>query len=172
MSKLLGISQSTRSRIYRECVPHVEPSSTRGGCSRNIIHAQRRVCVRAITVGGLDNDVNMRNVFEWSSRLSPFISQFLVPNEVPIPEARSQWPETIIDRLVADEPVEFEKSPVEVQDFRKIAHHFRWLYGAYLKLMKIYVCYFFVFLRQKANMPTCQRQSIGDSWPPGKYSVK
>jgi DNA-directed RNA polymerase specialized sigma subunit len=29
VSKLLGISQSTCSRIRRECVPHVEPS--RGG---------------------------------------------------------------------------------------------------------------------------------------------
>ena len=26
--------------------------------------------------------------------------------------------------LVTDDPVEFEKQPVEVQDFRKIAHHY------------------------------------------------
>ena len=49
VSKFLGIFESTCSRIHRECVPHVEPS--RGG----------RACVRAITVGGLDNVVNVRN---------------------------------------------------------------------------------------------------------------
>ena len=31
--------------------------------------------------------------------------------------------------LITDEPVEFEKLPVEVQDFRKIADHFRGIYG-------------------------------------------
>ena len=35
------------------------------------------------------------------------------------------WP------LVTDEPVEFEKEPVEVQDFRKITHHFRRIYIIY-----------------------------------------
>ena len=28
-------------------------------------------------------------------------------------------------QLVTDEPVEFEKEPVEVQDCRKITHHFQ-----------------------------------------------
>ena len=31
-------------------------------------------------------------------------------------------------RLVADEPVEFEKKTVEVQDFRKFNDHLRWRY--------------------------------------------
>jgi hypothetical protein len=37
-------------------------------------------------------------------------------------------------QLVTDEPVEFEKQPVEIQDFGKITHHFRGIYGIYLKL--------------------------------------
>jgi hypothetical protein len=39
VSKLLGISQSTCSRICRDCVPHVEPS--RGGCPSNITPIHR-----------------------------------------------------------------------------------------------------------------------------------
>ena len=31
--------------------------------------------------------------------------------------------------LVTGEPVEFEKSQVEVQDFRKITHHFRGMWN-------------------------------------------
>ena len=38
--------------------------------------------------------------------------------------------------LVADKPVEFEDGPVEVQDFRKITHHFREIYEIFLKLTK------------------------------------
>ena len=38
------------------------------------------------------------------------------------------------DPLVIDEPVEFEKSPVEVEGFRKNAHHVRGIYGSHLKL--------------------------------------
>ena len=38
--------------------------------------------------------------------------------------------------LVTDEPVEFEKQPVEVQDFRKITDHLRGIYTIYLKLIK------------------------------------
>ena len=37
-------------------------------------------------------------------------------------------------QLVTDEPVEFEKKPAEVQDFRRITDHFRGIYGIYLKL--------------------------------------
>ena len=40
------------------------------------------------------------------------------------------WP------LVTNELVEFEKSPVEVQDFRKITNHSRGIYWTYLWLMK------------------------------------
>ena len=37
-------------------------------------------------------------------------------------------------RLVADEPVEFEKQPVQVQDLRRIMVHFRGIYRRiYLK---------------------------------------
>jgi hypothetical protein len=38
-------------------------------------------------------------------------------------------------QLVTDELVEFEKSPVEIQDFRRITDHFRGIYGIYLKLL-------------------------------------
>jgi hypothetical protein len=31
-------------------------------------------------------------------------------------------------RLVADEPVEFEKQPVEVQDFKKLTNRFRGIF--------------------------------------------
>jgi predicted transcriptional regulator len=61
VSNLLGISQSTCSRICREYVPHVEPFQ--GRCLRSINLVQQRACVRAITVGGLDNDVDMRSPF-------------------------------------------------------------------------------------------------------------
>ena len=37
--------------------------------------------------------------------------------------------------LVADEPVEFEKLPVEVQDCRKITDHFEGIYRIYSNLM-------------------------------------
>ena len=67
MSKLLGIPQSSCSKIRRECVPHVEPS--KGGHLRSITPTQRRACVRAITVGGLDNVVDARNalmtIYDW-----------------------------------------------------------------------------------------------------------
>ena len=59
VSKLLGISQSTCSRIRRECVPHVAPA--RGGHPKNISPTQRRASVRATTIGGLDNVYDMRN---------------------------------------------------------------------------------------------------------------
>ena len=38
--------------------------------------------------------------------------------------------------LVTDEPVEFEKQPVEVEDCWKITHHFRGIYRIYPYLMK------------------------------------
>ena len=38
--------------------------------------------------------------------------------------------------LVADEPVEFEKYLVEVQDFKKFTNHFRGSYKISLKWMK------------------------------------
>ena len=38
--------------------------------------------------------------------------------------------------LVTDEPVEFEKQPVEVQDHRKITDHFRGIYTIYPNLIK------------------------------------
>ena len=39
-------------------------------------------------------------------------------------------------QLAADEPVEFAKDPVEVQDYRKIADHFRVIYRIYPNLIK------------------------------------
>ena len=62
VSNLLGISQSTCSRICREYVPHVEPFQ--GRCPRSINLVQQRACVRAIRVGGLDNDVDINNALD------------------------------------------------------------------------------------------------------------
>ena len=39
-------------------------------------------------------------------------------------------------RLVADEPVEFKKYPVRVEDFMRFIDHFRGIYRIYLKWMK------------------------------------
>ena len=39
--------------------------------------------------------------------------------------------------LLADEPAEFEKQPVEVQDFKKITNHLEWIYGIYHNLANI-----------------------------------
>ena len=39
-------------------------------------------------------------------------------------------------QLVTDEPVEFRKQPVEVQDYRKITDHFRGIYRIYPNSMK------------------------------------
>jgi hypothetical protein len=36
-------------------------------------------------------------------------------------------------RLVADEPFEFKKKPVEVKDFRKFTDHFRGIDRIYMK---------------------------------------
>ena len=38
------------------------------------------------------------------------------------------------NRLVYNQPIEFEKQPVEVQDFRKITNHFRGIYRIYPNL--------------------------------------
>ena len=38
--------------------------------------------------------------------------------------------------LVTDEPIEFEKEPAHVQDFRKITDHFGGIYGIYSKFTK------------------------------------
>ena len=38
--------------------------------------------------------------------------------------------------LVIDESAEFEKSPVEVQDFRKCVHHFRGIWRLHLTFLK------------------------------------
>ena len=51
--------------------------------------------------------------------------------------------------LVTDEPVKFERYPVEVQDFSKTTHHFRGIYGTYLEL-----------LREYRKMPTCNRLDL------------
>ena len=37
-------------------------------------------------------------------------------------------PMQLDDQLITDEPIEFEKQPVEVQDCRKITNHFRGIY--------------------------------------------
>jgi hypothetical protein len=38
--------------------------------------------------------------------------------------------------LVTDEPVEFQKQPLEVEDCRKFTDHFRGIYGIHLKLKR------------------------------------
>ena len=38
-------------------------------------------------------------------------------------------------QLVTDEPVEFEKKPTEVQDFRRSTDHFKRIREIYLKLI-------------------------------------
>ena len=38
--------------------------------------------------------------------------------------------------LFTNEPIEFEKQPVDAQDFRKFTHHFRDIRGIHLKLIK------------------------------------
>ena len=59
MSKLLGFSQSTCTRICRECVLRAGPSE--GGRLESITFAKKLACARAITIGGLDNVVDARN---------------------------------------------------------------------------------------------------------------
>ena len=59
VSKLLGVWQSKCYMIWRERVPCVELS--RKGHPRSITHAQWRACVRTITIGGLNNVVDVRN---------------------------------------------------------------------------------------------------------------
>ena len=39
-------------------------------------------------------------------------------------------------QLVTDEPVEFDKQLVDVQDCRKITHHIRGIYSIYPNLIK------------------------------------
>ena len=51
--------------------------------------------------------------------------------------------------LLADEPVEYEKQPNEVQDFKNFADHCRRIYEIYLKLIKIY-----------QNITTCNRLDL------------
>ena len=40
-----------------------------------------------------------------------------------------------INGVVTNEPIDFEKYPVEVQDFMKTTHHFRGINGIYFKLI-------------------------------------
>ena len=51
--------------------------------------------------------------------------------------------------LVTNEPVEFEKEPVEVQDCRKITDHFRGIYRIYPNLIK-----------ENRRMPTCNQLDL------------
>ena len=66
----------------------------------------------------------------------------LIENEETMLEAWATWLPVLKPmsgknrRLVADEPVEFEKSPVEVQDFTRSIDHFDGIYRIYLKWMK------------------------------------
>jgi hypothetical protein len=50
--------------------------------------------------------------------------------------------------LVTDEPVEFEKSPVDIQDFTKITHHRRGIYKIYPN-----------FIKKTSKIRTCNRQT-------------
>ena len=56
-------------------------------------------------------------------------------------------------QLVTDEPVKFENEPVEVQNCKKITHHFRGIYRIYPNFMK-----------ENRRMSTCNRldlQTVG-----------
>ena len=55
----------------------------------------------------------------------------------------------MIGQLVTDEPVEFEKQPVRVQDFRKITDLFRGIYRIYSNLIK-----------ENRRMSTCNRLDL------------
>ena len=52
-------------------------------------------------------------------------------------------------QLVTDEPVEIEKSPVEVQDFRKITDRFRRIYRIWPNLVM-----------ENRRMSTCDRLDL------------
>ena len=61
-------------------------------------------------------------------------------------------------QLVTDEPVEFEKEPVGVEDGRKITDHFRGIYRIYPDLIK-----------ENRKMSTCYRldlQTLGSRVQP------
>ena len=51
--------------------------------------------------------------------------------------------------LVTNEPVEFEKRPVEVRGFRRTTDHFRGIYGIYLG-----------WIKQHRKMSTCNRLDL------------
>ena len=74
VSKVLGISQSMCFNLCRECVPLVKPS--RGGRPNNITTARRRACVKAITIGRLDNVADVRNAL--SKHLNVVVSTNIV----------------------------------------------------------------------------------------------
>jgi hypothetical protein len=70
-------------------------------------------------------------------------------------------------QLVTNEPVEFQKKPVEVQDCRKITDHFRGIYRIYPN-----------FIKEIRRMSTCNRldfqtlrslpimlKNLPDHWP-------
>ena len=70
-------------------------------------------------------DVNMKPIY-----IFKIVSQPLMPKNLPGLMIGKNW------QLVTNEPVEFEKWPVEVQDCRKFTDHFRGVYGIYSNLMK------------------------------------
>ena len=59
VSKFLGISQSTCSRIQREYASHVE--RLRGGHPKSFTLVQRRACIKAITLNGVNIVVDVKN---------------------------------------------------------------------------------------------------------------
>ena len=70
LSKLLGISQSTCSRIWREYAPHVE--RLKGSRLRSFTIVQRRACIRAITLERLNIVVHVKNTL--SEQLNVVVS--------------------------------------------------------------------------------------------------
>ena len=52
-------------------------------------------------------------------------------------------------QIITDEPVEFEKQPIEVQDCRKIANHFRGFHKIYPNIIK-----------KNRRMSTCNRLDL------------
>ena len=78
------------------------------------------------------------NLVSWFS-LFIELSHTIVPNRIKEAPFRKVYLRSMIGesrQLVPDEPVEFEKQPVEVQDYRKNTGHFRGLHGIHPKSIK------------------------------------
>jgi hypothetical protein len=107
--------------------------------------------------------------YKWASPNYPFKTQ--LPNLSNLQINRENRP------LVTDEPVEFEKDSVEVQDFRKIADHFRGIWRIYLNLAQtlnreITTCHQRLDLETLGSRPIMSRNLPGHWLPSGQKEEK